>query len=87
MTRIGIHLLIFAFSFTTLSYAQNKQPEIPKKIQKSIPDLATYLTKGETDPFDKVERIYEWITGNINYDYDKLTSHKSFVGTNPEKIL
>ena len=87
MTRIGIHLLIFAFSFTTLSYAQNKQPEIPKKIQKSIPDLATYLTKGETDPFDKVERIYEWITGNINYDYDKLTSHKTFVGTNPEKIL
>lgn len=87
MTRIGIHLLIFIVSFFTFSYAQDKQPEIPKKIQKSIPDLAVFLTKGETTPFGKVERIYEWITKNIQYDYDKLTSHKTFVGTNPEKIL
>ncbi len=87
MTRIIAHLLIFTLGFSTLSYAQSKKTEIPKKVQKSIPELALFLTKQETSPFDKVERIYEWITENIQYDYDKLTSRKTFVGTNPEKIL
>lgn len=87
MIRIVAHLVIFMFISGTFSYAQNKKTEIPKKVQKSIPKLAPFLTKQETSSLDKVERVYEWITENIKYDYAKLTSRKTLVGVNPGKIL
>lgn len=87
MTKVFNYLLILSLSFTNWTYGQDENTEIPKKIQKSISELSVFLTKNESSEFDKVERIYEWITKNIEYDYDKLTSSKTFVGTNPESIL
>lgn len=74
-------------SLSLISFGQNEKSEIPKNIQKSLPELSNYLAKDQATEFDKVERIYEWITHNIAYDYDKLTSGKTIIGTNPKTIL
>lgn len=80
------NLLLTLLTFVVLS-AFSQEDKIPKKIQRSIPDLTRYLTKGKHSQKEKATAIHEWITNNVAFDYDALSSSKHFVGVNPEEIL
>ncbi|MFT4601333.1 MAG: hypothetical protein ACI857_001513 [Arenicella sp.] len=83
--------ILYFFFMTMLclsGYSQKiKEDKIPKKIQKSIPDLSAYLSNRPRETKDKVEAIYEWVTENIKYDYERLAKSAYFTGVDPEKIL
>lgn len=51
------------FNGVTLDDAIKSTPEIDK--------LAVDLAKGETNDYNKCKKIYQWITSNIKYDYEK----------------
>ncbi|PYG88583.1 transglutaminase superfamily protein [Ruminiclostridium sufflavum DSM 19573] len=51
------------FNGVTLDDAVKSTPEIDK--------LALLLTKDERNDYDKCRKIYDWITKNISYDYEK----------------
>lgn len=44
---------------------------------KEIVELADRITKGKTTDIEKARSIYEWVSNNINYDYDKLNDQMS----------
>lgn len=80
-------ILIPILFITFISLAQKKEVKIPRKVRKSIPLLAKYLTEKKETETEKVEAIYTWVTENINYDYDLLQSEKYFTGIEPKTIL
>lgn len=82
-----MRLLLLCLLFATQIFGQDKADKIPTKIQKSIPDLTKHLTKGKFTQKDKAAAIYDWIIHNIDYDYDRLSSEKYFVGVNAKDIL
>lgn len=80
-------ILIPILFITFISLAQKKEVKTPRKVRKSIPLLAKYLTEKKETETEKVEAIYTWVTENINYDYDLLQSEKYFTGIEPKTIL
>ncbi|SFT89874.1 Transglutaminase-like superfamily protein [Lishizhenia tianjinensis] len=85
MTKIQL-TLTFILVFISSTWACQKD-SIPRKTSRSIPALTQYLTADKTGELEKVEAVYNWITHNIAYDYDKLESGKMLVGVDPTKIL
>jgi len=79
-----LSLLVFSLiSFHVFS----KEDKIPKRIERSISDLAHYLTRGKSSEKEQALAIYNWVTENIEFDYDVLLGDDYFVGVDPEKIL
>lgn len=64
-----------------------KEDKIPRKIQRSIPLLTDYLTAGKISQKDKATAIHSWITSNIQFNYNELSSEKYFVGVDPSVVL
>jgi len=67
------------------SYA--KDDKIPWRTARSIPLLTDHLTKNEFSQKNKATAIHSWITSNIRYNYNKLSSEKHFVGLDPRDVL
>ncbi|MFT5823912.1 MAG: hypothetical protein ACI8ZM_005177 [Crocinitomix sp.] len=64
-----------------------KDDKIPRKVLRSIPLLTNYLTAGKISQKDKATAIHSWITSNIRYNYNELSSEKYFVGVDPSDVL
>ena len=75
--------LIFFCCLTVFS----KDDKIPKKIERSISDLAHYLTRGKSGQKEQARAIYTWITNEVEFDYDVLLGNDYIVGGDPEQIL
>ena len=82
--KLSLLTLITLMSFSSFS---QKEDLIPNKVQKTSVLLAQYLTKDVRTQYDKVEVIYEWITTNIDYDYQELDSDKPFSSDKVDKTL
>ncbi len=80
-------LLLLYITFCSITVIAQKNDSIPKKDQKSVELLVPHLIKGTTTKREKVERIYEWITSSIDYDYSKVNSDKPLSNVEVDKIL
>ncbi|NOQ73287.1 MAG: hypothetical protein GQ574_14880 [Crocinitomix sp.] len=80
------------FLFLTLLIALSvnsfaKADKIPRKTVRSIPLLTDYLTRGKISQKDKATAIHSWVTSNIRFNYNELSSEKYFVGVDPSVVL
>lgn len=76
------------FFLTTAQEAKKAdESKIDGKTQKSVNDLALYLTKDVSGEEAKVKAIHHWITNNIAYDYKLIESDKSFQYESASKVL
>lgn len=82
--RFFLFTLLF---ISTISFGQKKEDKIPRSVQRSISDLTQHLIKGKISQKDKATAIYEWITTNIEFDYNKLSSDNYFIGVNAKAVL
>jgi len=85
------YILITFFLFSIASvfstdYAKiDKQAlSVPKSL-KTVDQIARSLTHGLSSPVDKSRAIYFWVSHNIKYDLDLLSSKKEY--TNTSEIL
>lgn len=83
LMRILLISLLTLFSINAFA----KDVKIPRKTVRSIPLLTDYLTRGEISQKSKATAIHSWITSNIRFNYDRLSSEKYFIGLNPSDIL
>jgi len=84
---ILISLLLFSIaSVFSADYTKiDKQAlSVPKNL-KTVDQIASSLTRGLTSPVDKSRAIYFWISHNIKYDLNLLSSKKEY--TNTSEIL
>ena len=65
-------------------YVNNQAEQVDAEEQYII-DLSNEIVSGATDDFEKLEKIYDWVTTNICYDYDEV-SHNATVITNEDKV-
>ena len=80
-------LLTFFFS-SFLSFGQTKVRWINRdKEPKSLEELLTKLTEGQSNDSAKVMSVYKWITGNISYDYRSYMSGQPFRYQSPELVF
>ena len=77
-------VLILLFIIPYLAHSKDK---IPRKVRKSIPLMTRYITKDCNGQEEKVKAIYNWITTNIEFDYDRLMDTKYFVGVNAKETF
>ena len=81
------NILILILVFVSTNAFTQKQDSIPKKDQKSVKLLVSHLIEGASSETEKVERIYEWITASIDYDYSKVNSDKPLENVQVDKVL
>lgn len=79
--------ILITFLAIAISFTASPKDKIPWKIRRSIPKLTAHLTKGVLTQKEKTEKIHDWITHNIAYNYNELTSSKFFVGVDPSVVL
>jgi len=75
MRRISLFILValnINLSFGADYSKIDKQSGTIPSYLKTAPEIAGYLTKGLTNPTEKVRAIYYWISHNIKYDVSLL---------------
>jgi hypothetical protein len=80
-------ILSISILFSLISFSQEKEEKVPKKTFKSTDLLTAHLTSDVKSERVKTELIYEWITSNIDYDYNKVISDKPFTVEKSENTL
>lgn len=61
--------------------------EIPKTALQSHTALSNYLCQDLSGTEEKVRAIHQWITNNIEYDYDLITDEKPHFARTTEEIF
>lgn len=80
-------ILLLCLMFCSIFTIAQKNDSIPKKDLKSVELLVPHLIKGANTEREKVERVYEWITSSIDYDYSKIDSDKPLSNVQVDKVL
>jgi len=79
----SILIVLFHVSFcysADYSKIDKQSASVPPNL-KTAEEIAVYLTKNLNNPTDKTRAIYYWISHNIRYDMEMLTSNKSVTTT------
>jgi hypothetical protein len=79
--------LLLILVFCSIFAIAQKKDSIPKNDLKSVELLVPHLIKEANTEKEKVERIYEWITSSIDYDYSKIDSDKPLSNVAVDKVL
>ena len=58
----------------------------PESAERSVADLATYLAEVGSDDLTRARAVYRWITGNIDYDVNGLSTG-SYGDLSPSGVL
>jgi len=69
--------LTFAIS-ANFSTIDNQSKTIPSTL-KTVPEIASHLTRNLNNPTDKARAIYVWIAHNIRYDLSQVNSPKQYL--------
>jgi Transglutaminase-like superfamily len=85
-TALTIILLLISH-FTDAQSKPSESQKPPQSYTKSVALLSVFLTENVRGEEKKVEAIYEWITQNIEYDYDALTKGKISYLADPKQTL
>jgi len=82
-------VLFFSFFITSISLFSQSDTliKIPKKTAESVQLLTAYLVDGLSTEEEKVTAIYEWVTSNIDYNYNRIDSDKPFNTKTVDKTL
>jgi|GEM_PF-2505343 len=79
-------LLLSLLLCSIVSFSQEEK-KISRKDAKSVKLLVPHIIVGTATKGEKVERIYEWITSSIDYDYSKVNSDKPLENAEVDKVL
>ncbi|WP_070137013.1 transglutaminase domain-containing protein [Crocinitomix algicola] len=80
-------ITLFFIYFFSFSFGQVKEDKIPNNVKKSIPRLTQHLIRGKISQEEKALAIYTWITNNIAFDYNRLSSSNYLIGVSPKDVL
>ncbi len=69
---------------TDYSVIDNQSKSVPSNL-KTANEISHFLTKNHTTTTDKLRAIYYWISHNIRYDLDQMSSNKQY--NNSQEIL
>ncbi|MEK6479205.1 transglutaminase domain-containing protein [Catalinimonas sp. 4WD22] len=77
---LSVLLLVFQFSVANPPSEYSKIDEharnTPAKYNRSVEDLAQYLTKPAKNDFEKVRSFFVWMSENITYDVDLFRRYR-----------
>ncbi len=80
-------ILINCLSSYSIDYSKvdAQSGSVPSNL-KTADEIARYLTRNLTSPFEKTRAIYFWISNNINYDVAQMNS-KDNTYSNPQELV
>ncbi|MCK5683880.1 hypothetical protein KAJ27_07160 [bacterium] len=62
-----------ATDYSDIDYRASNTPDYA---EKTLKDLSLYLIRNASSEREKARVIFKWITENVSYDYDKLSSNE-----------
>lgn len=63
----GVYYYTFTYTFTYYTTAEQEE-----EVDAAVSALLTELNLGEATDYQKISSIYDYICGNVDYDYDNL---------------